>query len=59
MDYSYKNCESAKWILPLCNVSFKIINDLNFIFLVLDILLHLIFITSYLYSLGLVKILIQ
>jgi hypothetical protein len=56
-DYNWQSVPYAKWLFPFCNLKFRRNKDVNHE-VVLDIILHVIFILLYLWSIGLVKVII-
>jgi hypothetical protein len=56
-DYNWQSVPYAKWLFPFCNLKFRRSKDVNHE-VVLDMILHVIFILSYLWSIGLVKVVI-
>jgi hypothetical protein len=55
-DYNWQSVPYAKWLFPFCNLKFRRNKDVNHE-VVLDMILHVIFILSYLWSLVKVVIL--
>jgi len=56
-DYHYQSIPYAKWLFPTCNIRHIRGKDISFEVTV-DMCLHLIFILTYLLSIGLVKIVV-
>lgn len=56
-DYNWQSIPYAKWLFPFCNLKSRRNKDVNHE-VVLDMTLHVIFILSYLWSIGLVKVVI-
>ena len=48
----------VKWIFPICNLSYESGRRISDFEIISDIFIHSIFITSYLCSIGLVKIIL-
>ena len=58
LDYKFGIYPLAKWIFPICNLKFRNKGDVSNLEVTIDIAIHSIFIISYLYSIGLIKIVI-
>ena len=56
-DYHWESVPYSRWLFPFCNLRFRQKKDVNYI-VVLDMLVHVILVLTYLWSIGLVKVVI-
>ena len=55
--YNYSN--PVKWIFPFCYIKYRSNSDFSDLEFLCDILIHSIFIASYLWSIDIIKVIIQ
>lgn len=56
-DYHWQSIPYAKWLFPFCNLKFRRNKDVNHE-VILDMMIHLILVLTYLHSIGFIKIIV-